>query len=91
MICHYWVFNDGFKFQDSVCNGYHDLTMVSININNIAIITVNNVGYCCIIHNISKSKAMNLLKSSVLRDRGYIHIKYCLRFQSIQSRFFCFV
>ena len=91
MICHYWVFNDGFKFQDSVCNGYHDLTMVSININNIAIITVNNVGYCCIIHSISKSKTINLLKSSVLKDCEYIHIKYCLRFQSIQSRFFCFV
>ena len=21
MICHYWGFNHGFKFQDSVCNG----------------------------------------------------------------------
>ena len=29
MICHYWLFNHGFKFQDSVCNGWQD---VSINI-----------------------------------------------------------
>ena len=27
MICHFWFFNDGFKFQDSICNGCHGLTM----------------------------------------------------------------
>ena len=26
MICHYWLFNHGFKFQDFECNGCHDLT-----------------------------------------------------------------
>ena len=25
MIYHYWFFNHGFKFQDSVYNGSHDL------------------------------------------------------------------
>ena len=25
VICHYWRFNYGFKFQDSVCNGCHDV------------------------------------------------------------------
>ena len=59
------------KFQDSVCNGCHNLTMLSVNISNIAIITAKNVDYCCIIHNISKSEATNLLKNSVLDDRGY--------------------
>ena len=72
MICHYFFFNHGFKFQDYACNGYHDLTMLSVNINDIAIITVKNVDYCCIIHNISKSEAINLLKNSVLENRGYI-------------------
>ena len=24
MICHYCFFNQGFKFQDSVCNSCHD-------------------------------------------------------------------
>ena len=28
MICHYWLFNHGFKFQDYVCIGCHDLTML---------------------------------------------------------------
>ena len=72
MICHYWFFNDGFEFQDSKWNGCHDLTMLSVNISDIAIITVKNVDYRCIIHNISKSEAINLLKNSVLEDRGYI-------------------
>ena len=28
MICYYWFFNHEFKFQDSVCNGCHDLTIL---------------------------------------------------------------
>ena len=71
MICHYWIFNHGFKFQDSVCNGCRDLTSLWLNISDIAIITIKNVDYCCIIHNISTYKATHLLKKSVL-DRGYI-------------------
>ena len=45
--------------------------LLSVNCD-IAIITVKNVNYCCIIYNISKSEAINLLKISVLEDRGYI-------------------
>ena len=72
IICHYWFFNHGFKFQNSVCNGCHDLTMLCVHISDIAIITVKNVDYRCIIHNISKSKAINLLKSFALENHGYI-------------------
>ena len=32
MICCYWFFNYRFNVQDYVCNGYHDLTMLSVNI-----------------------------------------------------------
>ena len=46
--------------------------MLSVNIVDIAIITIENVDYCCIIHKISKSEAINLLENSVLEDRGYI-------------------
>ena len=72
MISHYCLFNHGFNFQDYVCNDCHDLKMLSVNISNIAIITVKNVDYRCIIHNIIKSEAINLLKNSVLEDSGYI-------------------
>ena len=31
-ICHYWHFlYKGFKFQSDVCNGCHDVLMMSIN------------------------------------------------------------
>ena len=73
MVCHYWVFNHGFNFQDSVCNGCHDLTMLCLNIGDIVMITVKDVDYRCIIHDISKSEANNLLKNSVLENRGYIY------------------
>ena len=66
------LFNYGFKFQDSVCNGCHDLTVLSVNIGDIVIITDKNVAYCYIIHNASKSEGINLLKSSVLEDLGCI-------------------
>ena len=72
MICHHWFFNHEFKFQDSVCKGCHDLTMLSVNISDIAIIAIKNVNYCCIIHNISKSEATNLLKNSAFQNRGHI-------------------
>ena len=52
MICHYWFFNHRFKFQDHVCNDCHDLTMLCLNISDIAIITVKNVDYRCVMYNI---------------------------------------
>ena len=64
MICHYFFFNHGFKFENYVCNGCHDLTMLSVNISDIAIITVKNTYYRCIVHNISKFEAINLLENS---------------------------
>ena len=72
MVCHYWFFNHWFKYQDSVCNGCHDLLMQCVNISDIAIITVKGAAYCFIIHGISKSDAINLLENSILDDRGYI-------------------
>ena len=72
MICHYFFFNDGFKFQDYVCNSCHDLTMLSVNISDITIISIKNVDYRCIIHNIIKFDTINLLKNSVFENCRYI-------------------
>ena len=44
----------------------------SVNISDIAIITVKNVDYHCIIHKIGKSEAINVLTNAVLEDSGYI-------------------
>ena len=43
MICHYWLFNQGFKFQDSLCNGCHDLLILCLNKSSITIVTVFSV------------------------------------------------
>ena len=72
MICHYWYFNHGFKFQDYVGNDCHDLIILGLNSSDTAITTVENVDYCCIIHVISKSEAIHLVENSVLDDRGYM-------------------
>ena len=72
MICHYCFFNCGFKFQGYVCNDRNDLMMFSLNISDIAFITVKGVDYCCIFYDISKSEAIHLLENSVLDDLGYI-------------------
>ena len=72
MICHYWFFNRRFKFQDSVCNGCHVLTILSVNVSDIAVITIKNVDYHCVTHNISQSKAINLLENYDPKNGGYI-------------------
>ena len=73
MVCHNWFFKNGFRFQDSVCNGCHDLIILWLNLSDIAIINVKNVDYCCTFYDISKSKAIRLSKIYyVLDDRGYI-------------------
>ena len=45
--------------------------MLSVNISDIAIITIETIDYRCIIRNICKSEAINLLENSVLEGGGY--------------------
>ena len=45
-ICQYWYFLDkGFKFQTNVCNGCHDLLMMSMNLSDIAILNIKGSNY----------------------------------------------
>ena len=61
-VCHYCFFLDkGFKFQTYVCSGCHDLLIISTNLDDIAILNIHGADYCCIISEINKSKAVNLL------------------------------
>ena len=56
-ICHYWYLLDkGFTFQPDVCNGCHDLLMMSINLNDIATLSFQAVDYRCIINKLAKMK-----------------------------------
>ena len=68
-ICHYWYFlNKGLKFQPNVCNKRHDLLMMSMNLIllycNIAILNIKNADYCCIISEITKNEAINLMQNA---------------------------
>ena len=65
-------FNFGFKLQDPVCNSCNDLTIISINVSDIANMAVKNVDYRSNIRNIRKSEVINLSKSAVLENCGYI-------------------
>ena len=63
--------------------------MRSVNISDIAIITIKTVDYHCIMYN-SKSEAINLLKDSVLEDGGYIYKDTVLSFSLFKTIFCCF-
>ena len=63
----------------------HNLTMLCLNIRNIAIISLSNVGYRCTKHNISKSAAINLLRNSLLEDPGYIWKSIALIFSQLKA------
>ena len=71
-ICHYWYCLDkGLKFQLKICNRYHDLLMMSANLNDIAILNINGFDYHCIINGINKSEAANLLQNAdLLQNAG---------------------
>ena len=70
-ICHRWYFlHKDFKFQPNVCNGYHYLLMMSMNLSNIAILNIKCSDYCCIIGQISKNEAINLMQNAYLTEKS---------------------
>ena len=60
------------KFQNSICNGSHDLAMLSLKVSDITLIAVKGVDYHCTIHGISKSEGIRLWENSVLDDYMYM-------------------
>ena len=71
IICYYWYFLDkSFKFQPTVCNGCHNVLMMSMNLKDIAVLNIHGVDYCCIINGTSKSKAIGLLKNANLNEKS---------------------
>ena len=66
-ICHYWYYLDeGFNFQPHVCNGCHDLLMISMNLSDIAILNIKIADCRCIIKGISKNEAINFMQNADL-------------------------
>ena len=71
-IYHHWYFLDkGFKFQLDVCNGCHDVLMISINLIDIAILNIGSANYQCIINRMRKSKTVNLTEKTDLTEKTW--------------------
>ena len=67
IIFEYYYFVDKcLKFQPDVCNGCYDVLMMSININDIAVLNICEVDYRCISNGISKSETVNFLQNADL-------------------------
>ena len=72
-LCHYWYFKDfGFKFEEHVCNGCHDLLTMAHSLKNIAILTAKGATFRCLLMDISKNEALKKLNNSVTYDRGVL-------------------
>ena len=72
-LCHYWFFKDvGFKFEEYVCYGCHDLLAMAYSLENIAILSAKGATFRCILCGISRNQGLRRLNSSVLENKGVI-------------------
>ena len=58
--------------QPYVCNEFHDLLMMSMNLSDIVILNIKGSEYCCIISGISKTKTTKLMQSINLTEKSGI-------------------
>ena len=70
-VCHYWYFlSYSFEFQPNACSRCHDLLIMSVNLSDIAILSIKGSNYCWIISLISKYDAINLLQNADLTEKS---------------------
>ena len=55
--------NKGIKFEPNVCNGCHNLLMMSMKLRDTDILNIKGSDYCFIVSGISKSGWINLLQN----------------------------
>ena len=68
---HYWFFKDiGFKFEEHVCNGCHDLLTMAYSLKAIDILSAKDATFRCLLMGISKTEALKKLNNLVTYDRG---------------------
>ena len=59
VLCHYWFFKDvGFKFEEHVCNGCHDLLTMAYSLKNIAILSAKGATFRCLLMGTSRTEAI---------------------------------
>ena len=68
-----WFFKDvGFKCEEHVCAKYHDLLTIAYSLKDIAISSVKEAIFRCILMGISKNEALKRLNNLVTCDRGVL-------------------
>ena len=56
---HYWFFQDaGFKFEEHVCNGCHDLLTAAYSLENMVILNGEGATFRCILWGISRKECL---------------------------------
>ena len=81
--CPYFV-DKGFRFQPTACNGCHDVSNLSVNINNITVLNINGIDYCCIIFELAiEAKNDDISKTS----KKLIKITYYKRNKEILKEY----
>ena len=60
-LCHYWFFKDiGFKFEEHVRNGCHDLLTMAYGLENTAILSAKGATFRCLLMGISRNEALKI-------------------------------
>ena len=72
-LCHYWFFKDiGFKFEEHICNGCHDLLTMAYSLKNIVILSAKGTTFRCFLMSNSKNEGLKRLNNSITYDRGVL-------------------
>ena len=57
---------------NQIFNGRHDLLMMSMNLSDIAILSIKSADYCCVVSGISKIRAVDLMQNIDLTKKSAI-------------------
>ena len=72
MVCNYFYFKDGFKYQPRVCNGCHDFSMKVMELSDFFVLNVGGNDYRVYIANIDKEEAVKMLNNGDLGKKKSI-------------------
>ena len=72
MICNYYYFSDGFKYQQYVCNECCDFRMTVMNLSDFCILNIGGIDYKAYISGINKKDAVIVLNNSKLTNEGVL-------------------
>ena len=70
-ICHYWYFlNEGFKYDQYLCNGCHYLIQKPMSFNDVVIAFVKGSDFWIHFWCMSKDDVISIMKTSDLNEKG---------------------